>query len=168
LTQTILAVSLFFHLCATVIWVGGLLVTLLLVWPEVNRVLREQPSLYALMSRLRRRFSVYSNLALAVLLITGLTQMVGNPNYDGLMQFNNEWSRVILLKHFAILGMVICGALLQFGVTPALERATLLVERGKTDGKEWRHLRRREVLLTTVNAGLGVLVLAFSAWAGSL
>lgn len=168
LTQTILAVSLFFHLCATVIWVGGLLLTLILVWPEVNRTLRENPALYALLSRLRKRFSVYGNLALAVLLITGMTQMAGDPNYDGLMQFNNDWSRVILLKHIAILGMVVCGAGLQFGVAPALERATLLVERGKADGIEWGKLRRREVLLTRVNAALGVLVLAFSAWAGTL
>jgi uncharacterized membrane protein len=168
LTQTILAISLFFHITATVIWIGGLLLTLILVWPEVNRTLRENAALYTLLSRLRKRFNVYGNLALAVLLITGMTQMAGDPNYDGLMQFDNDWSRVILLKHIAIVGMVICGALLQFGVTPALERATLLLERGKANGDEWGKLRRREVTLTRINAALGVLVLAFSAWAGTL
>jgi uncharacterized membrane protein len=168
LNHTILAVSVFFHICATVIWIGGLLLTLFLVWPEVNRTLRENPALYTLLGRLRKRFTLYSNLALAVLLITGMTQMAGDPNYDGLMQFNNEWSRVILLKHIAIFGMVMAGAALQFVVTPALERATLLIERGKADGGEWHKLRRREMTLTAFNAGLGVLVLAFSAWAATI
>jgi uncharacterized membrane protein len=166
--QTTLAVSLFFHITATTLWIGGLFLTLILVWPEVRRSLAESPALYTLLSRLRKRFAPLSNLALVVLVITGMFQMSADPNYDGLMQFENEWSRVLLLKHLAIVGMVICGALLQFGVTPALERASLLAERGKGDPAEWDKLRRREVRLTWVNAGLGALVLAFSVYAGTL
>jgi hypothetical protein len=64
--------------------------------------------------------------------------------------------------------MVISGLLLQFGVAPALERASLLAERGKGDAVEWEGLRRREVRLTWLNVGLGLLVLAFTAWATAL
>jgi hypothetical protein len=75
---------------------------------------------------------------------------------------------VILLKHVAIAGMVVCGLLLQYSVTPALERASLLLERGKGDPVEWARLRQREVRLTWVNVGLALLVLAFTAWATAL
>jgi hypothetical protein len=75
---------------------------------------------------------------------------------------------VIFAKHIAIVGMVFSGAILQFGITPALERTSLLLERDKGDKVTWERLRRREIRLTWLNTGLGVIVLAFSAWAGSL
>ena len=166
--STILAISLFFHLLATAIWVGGLLITTLLVWPEMRRVLESNISLYSLLARLRKKFTPMSNLALAVLITTGLIQMSLDPNYDGFMTFDNTWSRVMLVKHIAIILMVIVGLVLQNAVFPALERTTLLLERQKADVTAYEALRRREIRLTWVNVILGVCVLGFSAWAGSL
>lgn len=167
-SNTILVISLFFHLTATVIWVGGLLITVILVWPEVRRTLADHPALYQMMNRLRRRFTPLGNLSLAVLIVTGSIQMSLDTNYNGFMDFNNTWSKLILLKHLAIIGMIGCGAVLQFTVTPALERTSLLLERGKGEPDEWQRLRRREAQLTWVNALLAVAVLGFSAWAGTL
>jgi hypothetical protein len=91
--------------------------------------------------------------------------MAGNPNYDGLMQITNPWSVAMLLKHLATLGMVVFALVLQYGVVPALERATLLVERGKGDATEMARLRRREDTLMWANIGLAVVVLACTAYA---
>jgi uncharacterized membrane protein len=168
LSPSLLAISYFFHLLATIVWVGGLVSMTILVWPEARRTLGDNPALQSLLTRLHKRFTPLTNLSLVVLLFTGLIQMSGDPNYDGLLQFTNEWSRVILLKHFAIAGMVVCGVLLQFTVIPALERVGLLLERGKGDLAELERLRHREVRLTWVNVGLGVLVLAFTAWATAI
>lgn len=168
MSQSLLAVSLFFHLLATVVWVGGLLVITVLVWPAARRVLQDTPPLYTFLARLRSRFFPISNLALGVLIVTGLSQMTADPNYDGLLLFDNTWSQVMLAKHIVIAGMVLAGVMLQYIVAPALERATLLAERGKGDPVAYARLRRRETVLTWVNVGLGVLVLAFSAWAGSI
>ena len=55
MSQSLLALSLFFHISATVLWIGGLLLTVLLVWPEVQRTLADQPKLYAMLSRWRTR-----------------------------------------------------------------------------------------------------------------
>jgi uncharacterized membrane protein len=153
---------------STVVWIGGLVILSILVFPEARRALENQPALYTLLTGLRKRFAPMSNLALAVLIVTGLTQMSLDPNYDGVLQITNTWSVVMLLKHLTIGGMVLCGLVLQYGVVPALERVSLLVERGKGDPAEWARLRRREVQLTWVNVILGVGVLVFSAWAGSL
>jgi uncharacterized membrane protein len=166
--QTILAISLFFHLVSTVIWIGGLVILSVLVFPEVRRALENQPALYTLLSRIRQRFTPLSNLALAVLIVTGLTQMSLDSNYEGILQITNTWSVVMLIKHITIIGMVVCGLILQYAVAPALERVSLLVGRGKGDPEEWTHLRRREIRLTWLNVILGISVLAFSAWAGSL
>ncbi len=166
--MNMLAISYFFHLIATVVWLGGLFILSLLVFPETKRVLQESPALYMLLGRFRKRFFPLINFSLAVLVLTGFINMSGDPNYDGVLQFDNEWSRVMLLKHIAILGMVVCGLLLQYGVAPALERATLLIERGKGNPQEAEKLRRREVRLTWANVVLGVLVLAFTAWATAI
>jgi uncharacterized membrane protein len=166
--STIFAISLFFHLLATAIWVGGLLITTMLVWPEMRRVLETNTALYTLLSRLRKKFTPMSNLALAVLITTGLIQMSLDPNYDGFMTFDNTWSRVMLMKHIVIIVMVIVGLVLQNAVFPALERTTLLIERQKADEAAYEALRRREIRLTWLNVILGVCVLGLSAWAGSL
>jgi uncharacterized membrane protein len=164
----ILAISYFFHLVATVVWVGGLVILVILVWPEARRTLEDSPALLTLLTRLRQRFAPMSNLSLAVLVVTGLIQMTADSNYDGVLQFTNEWSRVILLKHIAIGGMFVCGMALHYWVTPALERATLLAQHDKGDANEWAKLRHREIRLTWLNVLLGILVLAFTAWATAI
>jgi uncharacterized membrane protein len=166
--STILAVSLFFHLLATVVWVGGLIITSLMVWPEVRRTLENTPALYTFLNRLRRRFTPWGNLSLGVLIVTGMFQMSLDDNYNGFMTIDNQWSMVILLKHVAIFGMIISGGILQYGVIPALERTSLLLERDKGNPSDWVALRKREQRLTWFNTALGVAVLGFSAWAGTL
>ena len=118
MTEAARTLSLFCHIAATVIWIGGLLLITLLVLPELNRALAEQPTLYRLLRRLRKRFTIVGNLALAVLVVTGLLQMSADPNYKGMLQFNNRWSQVLLLKHILIIAMAGMGLALQFGVAP--------------------------------------------------
>ncbi len=166
--RTILAISYFFHLVATVVWIGGLTTLTLLVIPEARRVLAENPALDRFFSRLRTRFLPLTHFSLVVLVVTGLIQMTADSNYRGVLQFSNTWTRVILLKHVAVAGMLICGLVLQFAIMPGLERARLLAERGKGDPSQHERLRRSERRLTWVNLALGILVLAFTAWATSI
>ncbi len=163
-----LALSYFIHLIATVVWIGGLVSLSLLVWPEAKRTLADQPALLTLLTRLRKRFAPLTHFSLVVLWLTGFVQMSGDANYQGTLTFDNEWSRVMLFKHIAVIGMVVCGVILQYMVVPALERATLLRERGKGDPADWDRLRQREVRLTWVNLALGMAVLGFTAWATAL
>ncbi|MCY3831609.1 MAG: DUF4149 domain-containing protein [Chloroflexi bacterium] len=164
MSEAALALSLFLHIVATAVWIGGILLIAFLVLPELNQALAEQPTLHRLLSRLRKRFNLIGNLALAVLIVTGLLQMSTDPNYEGLLRFSNRWSQTLLLKHLLIIVMALCGLFLQFAVAPALERASLLRERGKGDAEHWRRLQRRERQLTILVALLAIAVLAASAW----
>jgi uncharacterized membrane protein len=168
LPPSALALSYFAHLVATVIWIGGLATLLLLVWPAARRLLGDHPQGGAFLRALRKRFVPWTNFALVVLLITGFIQMSGDENYEGLLQFENDWSRAMLLKHIAFIGMIIFGVLLQYGVAPAIERAQLLAERGKGDPAEAVRLAQRETTLSWVTLIFGVAVLAFTAWATAL
>ena len=164
MSEAALAISLFFHIAATVIWIGGILLITFMVVPELNRILAEQPALFQLLRRLRERFTVLGNLALATLVVTGVLQMSTDPNYEGLLSFSNRWSQVLLLKHILIIAMAALGLMLQFGLAPALERTSLLLERGAGDAVAWRTLRGRERRLTLLIALLAVAILAASAW----
>lgn len=164
MSEAALALSLFLHIAATAIWIGGILLITFLVVPELNQALAEQPALHRLLTRLRARFSLIGNLALAVLIVTGLAQMSTDPNYEGLLAFSNRWSQALLLKHLLIIVMALCGLFLQLTVAPALERATLLRARGKGDADEWRRLQKRERRLTIMVALLAIAVLGSSAW----
>ena len=115
MSEAALAISLFFHIAATVIWIGGILLITFMVVPELNRVLAEQPALFQLLRRLRERFTVLGNLALAILVVTGVLQMSTDPNYEGLLSFSNRWSQVLLLKHILIIALAALGLMLQFG-----------------------------------------------------
>jgi uncharacterized membrane protein len=168
--QWLLALSFFLHLVATVVWIGGLLLLTVLVWPEARALIArrdESGALLDLLDRLRKRFYPLANLSLIVLIVTGLFQMDRNPHYDGLLQLTNDWTRAILFKHVAVLGMLIVGVIMQWGVLPALERATLLARRGK-GSPDLERLRRRERQLTALNCVLGIVVLVFTAVATSI
>ena len=164
MSEAALAISLFFHIAATVIWIGGILLITFMVVPELNRVLAEQPALFQLLRRLRERFTVLGNLALAILVVTGVLQMGTDPNYEGLLSFSNRWSQVLLLKHILIIALAALGLMLQFGLAPALERTSLLLERGAGDADAWQTLRGRERRLTLLIALLALAILAASAW----
>ncbi|MDZ4766835.1 MAG: CopD family protein [Chloroflexota bacterium] len=173
MSPSILAISYFFHLIATMVWVGGLAALALLVVPAARRVGGDSPTLEALLSEIRRRFFPLTNFALVVLVVTGLIQMAGDEQYDGVLQFTNDWSRAILLKHVAVGGMFLCGLSLQYAVIPALERARLLQARGNPAAQtlataDIARLRQREARLTWLNVVLGALTLAFTAWATAI
>ncbi|MCY4538576.1 MAG: CopD family protein [Chloroflexi bacterium] len=168
MSQAALAISLFFHILATVVWIGGILLITFLVIPQVNKVLEGEAALHQILLRIRRRFAGVSNLALVVLIVTGLLQMTADPNYDGLLQLDNQWSRVLLLKHLLIVMMAILGLSLQMSVAPALERVSLLLQHGKDGDSEWDRLRRKERRLTLIIALLAMLILAASAWLVSI
>lgn len=142
----------------------------IVVWPAARAALAAQDQSGALLGffeGLRKRFTPFANLSLIVLVVTGLIQMSLDPHYDGFLKISSDWSRAILLKHVAVIGMIITGGLMQWGVAPALERATLLARRGK-ETPELPALQRRERALTTINLGLGIVVLFFTAIATSV
>jgi len=167
-TNWVLAFSYFLHAIATVTWIGGLALLVIVVWPAARERLAAQTpdgALLAFFDQLRRRFTPLSNLSLIVLLGTGLVQMELNPHYAGLLQITDDWGRAILGKHIVIIAMIVISAIMQWRVAPALERATLLARRSQANGERvaLEQLQHRERQLAALNLILGVLVLFLTA-----
>jgi uncharacterized membrane protein len=163
----LLALSYWLHLLSTVVWVGGLALMALVVSPGLARALGEDALRADVLDALRRRFTPLANLSLVVLLVTGMLQLVSDRHYDGLLRLSNTWTRAILLKHVAVGGMIVVGAIMQWQLAPAIERARLLASRQPGEG-DLPALRARERQLLRLNLALGIVVLLFTALATAL
>jgi len=152
-----LAIAFWLHMAATVVWIGGLFFQALVLPPALRRLTERGQVLEAL----RRRFQPLAWLSLAVLVGTGLTQMAANPNYTGVLSFENTWSRAILAKHLGVAFMLGVAAYQTWVVQPALARMAILEVR--TPQADHGPLLRRQERLARLNLALGIAVLAFTA-----
>ncbi len=157
LEQAALTIAFWLHMAATIVWIGGLFYMAVIVNPALER-LPEQRGRLA--EDMRRRFQPLAWLSLFVLIGTGLLQMSGNPNYDGLFAFSNPWSRTILAKHIAIGVMVLVAAYQTWVLNPRLSRLALKQEVAASDqvANELSRLNR-------VSLAFGILVLGLTALA---
>jgi putative copper export protein len=157
MTDWLLVLSLFVHIITTLVWAGGLVLMSLLLWPGFRDRLRDGD---ALLAQVRKRFYPIATLCLFALVGTGLYQMGKSQYYEGLLEFTNDWSRAMLVKHIAVGGIFVVGGIMQWGIIPALDRAALLASKGKSmpGAPDLAVLHRRERRLTFLNAALGVVV----------
>jgi uncharacterized membrane protein len=144
-------------MAATVVWIGGLFFQAWVLPP----VLRKLPERGQVLEALGRRFQPLAWLSLAILIGTGLTQMAANPNYTGVLSFENAWSRAILAKHLAVGLMVAVGVYQTWVVQPGLARIAIL--EAHTPQASHGPLHRRQDRLARLNLALGIAVLACTA-----
>ncbi len=160
-----LALTYWLHLLATVIWIGSLSALAFIVLPAASRVL-EPAARLALLDLVQKRIEAISGFSLVLLVATGMFQLSASPNYEGLLALNNRWAVAIFIKHLTVIGMAVAGAVMSWGILPAIRRATLRYQRSGDEG-ELAALRRREKLLLRVNILLAVIVLAMTALASA-
>lgn len=160
MTFWILVFSYWFHLLATVVWLGGLAVMLLVAWPALRRgTLADNHWLV-----LQQRLMPWANGSLIVLLITGFVQMTNDANYTGFLQIDSLWAGAILIKHLAFGGMVAIGVYVQWVLYPAMERLKLLGgKRPSLLQAEQAALSQREIRLLRLNLLCAVAVLFCTA-----
>ena len=158
-----LALAYWFHMLATVTWLGGLSALALFILPAAQAAL--EPAGFArLLEKIQRRLDALGWLCLAVLAGSGLLQMSANPNYRGFLAISNRWAVAILAKHILFGMMVLLSAAQTWGVLPGLRRASLLQAKG-LGAPQAERLQRKNVLLLRLNLILAVLVLALTSLA---
>ena len=114
----VLALSYWVHLLATVTWLGGLAAMTVVAWPAVRERIMQADQWV----QLQRRFTPWANVSLVLLWITGLLQMTADPNYEGFLAVNSLWSQALLIKHIAVIAMMVVALYMQWRIHPALGR----------------------------------------------
>jgi len=155
-----LTLSYWLHLMATVVWLGGLSLMTLVAWPAV----RGKTLTADQWSALRRRFTPWANISLAVLWVTGFLQMTSDSNYEGFLVIRSLWAQAILIKHLTVIAMMGFGLYLQWRVHPAMERINLLAGKKPELAKAEREsLIKQEARLLRLNLICAAAVLFFTA-----
>lgn len=162
MTTSLLAYLYWFHLIATVLWIGGLATLVLVAWPGILK--SAGPQAAAIFDEIEKRFRPIANTSLIVLLVTGMLQMSVDEHYIGMFVIDGPWAINLLLKHIAFGGMIVVAVILQLFVLPELGRARLLSTRSKEAAGDEAKLRWRVQQLTILDLGLSALILLFTAF----
>lgn len=158
----LLAISYWIHLLATVVWLGGITLITLFAWPALQRGSLAANQWWDI----QRRFTLWANASLTLLLVTGFYQMTNDPNYSGFLQIDSTWAVAILLKHLAYGAMIIVTVYMQAVLHPAMSRLALLAERQPENATAERDkLQTREIRLLRLNLICAAIVLLFTALA---
>ncbi len=161
----VLTLSYWLHLLSTVVWLGGLALLALIAWPAVRKDMLDAKQ----WAGLQQRFTPWANISLVILWVTGFLQMSADPNYDGFLAINSLWAQAILIKHFAVAGMMVFGLYLQWQVQPALARLSLLEKKQPELALAEREiLVRKENRLVKLSLVCAAAVLFFTALATAI
>jgi len=149
-------------MAATIVWIGGLFFQAVILTPVLSSAssTRDDPRF---LESVRRRFDPLAWLALAVLIVTGLTQMSANPSYSGLLVIKNLWSVALLSKHLAIGLMILVAGYQTWILYPQMNRSVLAQAAGTDMGADTGFFKRRQARTIQLNLVLGVIVLALTA-----
>ncbi len=158
----LLAISYWFHLLATVVWLGGVLLMALTAWPAFKQATLSSNQWL----KVQRRFALWVNGSLLVLLVSGFFQMTNDVNYTGFLQIDTLWAWAILLKHVAYAGLVGVTVYLQMSLYPAMERTAVLSQkRPQLAASEQEKLAQQESRLLKINLFCAATLLFFTAMA---
>lgn len=143
------AIVTFLHDLFTVIWIGGLIVLGVTVFPAMKAVLESAPQTKKLASTIQKRQSVLVYISIVGLIVTGILQARGDPSFLGLFRVGNSYAMALTVKHILVLAMI----------AVALVRSLVLGRGSATPSRE--NLSARLLLLNIV---LGVAVLLASGF----
>ncbi len=163
----VLSITYWLHMVATVVWIGGMFVLSVFVFPYLKKAVSAQKRLSFLID-IQKKFQPIGWLCLGLLGATGMFQMSEHPLYDGFLHIDNSWAIALLIKHILILVMIGMMIFMTWGTTPALKRLLIRQSMGKTiSEKEQITLENQEKWLLWANFALSIFVLLFTAVARS-
>ena len=142
----------FFHLLATVIWIGGMMFIQLVLQPSLGLVEpKEGGKLYGIVAR---RFSVTAWICVLVLLVTGYIKTPERMFFD----FSYSPAIFLAVKHILVLLMIIVGLVIALHVVPTMRKNA--PGPGEAPSTVFLRCQKRLGALAWTNVILGVLVLA--------
>lgn len=145
----------FFHDLFTVIWMGGLVVTVLSYMPALKEALGPGPQIKKVMMAFQKRQSIWVYVSMGGLILTGLLMSNQNPEFEHLFGFGNAYSVTLSIKHILVILMI--------GIT--LYRSLILSRPQAATTPEKEHLNFQ---LLIINVVLAVAVLFTSGLVAAL
>lgn len=165
------SLSNFLHILATVVWIGGIIMILLVILPGAKVVLESKSLVNKLMKDISRRFTSMANISIFVLIITGIVITKYNKNFTGFFDFSNFWNISIFIKHFFVTTMIIIHFYRGLILNPRIVRLSAqTIESSKPSliSSKAARLRIFSLNLVKTNLVLGIIVLLLTGISSSL
>jgi uncharacterized membrane protein len=158
MNDLLLAGASWLHLLATVVFIGFYVLSGLIISPAAAQTsVKNRGSLIVALYGKARPFVVG---ALLVFIVTGAYMTLVNPQYTGLMKFDNAWSWLIVGKHVVVVLLIGVGLFLQ---RVPVEKMAAAIDAG--DERSIVLLAGRVRTLELLAALLGVIILLLTALA---
>jgi uncharacterized membrane protein len=153
-------VSVYLHILAALLWLGGMIFLALVAVPSL-RAMEDPVARSRLLAAVGRRFRVVGWAAIGVLAVTGVVNAVGRWGGAALLTggfWQSEPGQLLALKLGAVAVMLTLSAVHDFVLGP---RLTALAQRAP-GGPASVALRRRTVSLARAEVLLGLVVVALA------
>lgn len=149
----LLSVVNWFHLFATVAWIGGMTTNLLILLPSIREAL-EPATVGKLMVAVLKRFRILTYISIVVLAVTGVVMTRFNANYLGSLQFENLWSTISLIKHVITAVLVILAIYAYEGLA---RKVSKLATKGPSP--DLARLQKKQIAFASTGFILGIIIL---------
>jgi putative copper export protein len=145
----------FFHDLFTVIWMGGLVVTVLSYMPALKEALGPGPQIKKVMVAFQKHQSIWVYVSMGGLILTGLLMSNQSPGFEHLFSFGDMYSVTLSIKHILVILMI--GITLYRSLILSHPQATMTPEK-----------ERLNFQLLIINVVIAVAVLFTSALISAL
>jgi uncharacterized membrane protein len=150
------------HLLATVVWIGGVVVNVMILSPAAKESL-EPPMMMRLWGAIMKRFRVLVYISMGIFIATGIVMMFMNSGYGDSFDFGDTWTLVLVLKHIFVLILIIVGIYMLEGVFPKLARLA-----AKGPSPELGKAEKRQRVVGATSLILAIIILALTAVNGAV
>ena len=164
MNMLILSLCHFSHILATVVWIGGIVMILLVILPGAKAAL-ESPMQSRLMKDVAKRFTPMANISILALIVTGIVITYYEKNFTSILDFNNTWNVVLFIKHLLVASMIVIHFYRGLILNPKIGRLSSQVNESQVTpslSSQVVMLQKFSLNLVKTNFVLGLIVLLFT------
>lgn len=143
------------HDLFTVLWIGGMLTTLLALMPALRGIKENPPASKKALEIYQKSLSVAALVSMIGLWVTGVLLGRQSGNLSSFIGFGSPYETLISIKHILVVLMVAIALIRRFGLGRKIATLT-------------PHQQKTYAALLMINATLGVVVIFLSGIASTL
>ena len=165
------SLSHFLHLLATVVWIGGIVMILLVILPGAKAALEASPMVSRLTKEITKRFTPIANISILVLIFTGVVIAHYEKNFTSVLDFDNTWNVILFIKHLLVALMIVTHFYRGLILNPKIGRLSSQVNESQVTpslSSQVVKLQKFSLNLVKTNFVLGLIVLLFTGILSSL
>ena len=156
-----LSISYWLHMIATITWFGGIGIYSIIAVPIFEKQLNTK-DFATLLQKVNKKLDPIGWFSLAILTFTGLFQMSGNTNYQGLLNIESDWAQAILIKHIFFFTVIGLSSFYTWNISPKLEREIFKLSQN-VNAPGFQQLYQNSIRIKNWSLICGLLILLFTA-----